>query len=702
MPHSKLPSRRPYIQHLDLNVSGLPLLPPFAPQEDEAQDPVPTFVGPQDFQNDDPARYPYKPSESWGPIDWTTEYGQSYYDPGRTPIRKNNDLSNTSLEPEEEWPGMRKQRRLERHMRDWKDNHPRNRLLRREKYRWMNLRTRPPPHLMGVASDIEGWVPRNQKSSSLSKGFTKAEAHAAGAGDIIGPMLPLLDEPGGSSEESLLPIFRRGPSFPTLSDETYELLRPALRLANNIILSAVGLDVFYTLFYGTREQFHEVEGLMDKTDVFRIRTFAHQRRRFGPREHEVTLRALVNLLPKITIAFARMTSPKCWGQAVPVIYRNRKRGRHDLRVKIHLSSNMLRGLKRGRVGQQSGPCPSQSEKLRLNFMLATTIVHELSHAVEFLVEKRRVTLGEESARLRSLREPFLNDYAENELGKAVEEVIFGGTKSKFPLDISQSPRQEWDMSQDSDSELSDGDHVTRQSPFPLTQRRPAWDYTFMSRKGILIKGQKTLHYQQWRRYTTSYLIPTYWVYRLQTQRFWDSWNRFGNLTAFHYPKEIGFRLWKRAVAYTADEMRKAVMGLSISQRDPIESPMDELKQTQAKLQSNRFGDPQSQFAGYDWRDPREQESSGSSKYWPSDEDGRVFRGPADLRRKNREIVNPYKGKGWIIKSKHEERHPLDEELATNEEHSEPVWKATRKKTSKRHFGVGLDDAQGVDVLGRLC
>lgn len=148
-------------------------------------------------------------------------------------------------------------------------------------------------------------------------------------------------------------------------------------------------------------------------------------------------------------------------------------------------------------------CQVLNQMLRSQLVLATTICHELVHAVNNAVREPQHV------------EPFYKDQAINELGFAWEDKVFGGvvserdSKFRWPFDLSRFPRPSqhayvWSQEDEKCPE--------RQSHF-LRYRAPQ---SFIR-----------------------YYVPMKWISRTARQTPWDRWSSSEDPKLLHIPKTIG-------------------------------------------------------------------------------------------------------------------------------------------------------------------
>ena len=130
--------------------------------------------------------------------------------------------------------------------------------------------------------------------------------------------------------------------------------------------------------------------------------------------------------------------------------------------------------------------------LRLQFSVANTIGHELTHVVAA------------ATRLAAV-EPYYNDQSLNELGHAFEMEVFGGIELK-----------------------DDNNPLLGHSKWPTTFSRPNDAYLVWARRPP--KGS-----------STCYIIPGYYVCQLGQQAFWDLWRNVRNDKLLHIPRVLGMR-----------------------------------------------------------------------------------------------------------------------------------------------------------------
>ena len=318
--------------------------------------------------------------------------------------------------------------------------------------------------------------------------------------NLSGPIHPLLDFQSW-----------KGP----LRDEDKTYLRPVLRLATAILLSAGSVAFIDAVIYEDRRKIGQ-RGGHDLTVLD------------GPSIYSKILKVdianfFTSLLGYVEFKFVDWDSDE-WTEAQGTCaYTDTD---EDTRVeldlfkgsgcefgyasKITIAGAFLNTLTAIHESQQT--FQDVNQLLRAQFHLALTICHELIHAVDIAIQ-------EELDR----REPYLGDHSLNELGWAWEEVVFGGSidnvRAEGPIDYSHLEQGQWPL-------------VCTRFPSPIHY------YTSLETK-LPSPERFIFDRKPTKRTSTEYYLPMSWISRIQQQSTWDDWEQSTNLKWLRIPRRVG-------------------------------------------------------------------------------------------------------------------------------------------------------------------
>ncbi|KAE9973750.1 hypothetical protein BLS_003445 [Venturia inaequalis] len=233
----------------------------------------------------------------------------------------------------------------------------------------------------------------------------------------------LVDSPRSTLTADIHVLFRET-NFHGCPQHIYEILKPGLRLASQLLTHRATSAFWHTVIFGRRERVSSVhERIPD--DVAWTR---ENERRFH--EH------LERLADSIHFHFSLWPTPKhttehSYGSMHPI-----KDLRHGWlpnardpcrKSRIRLHTDFYTTAKR--LSLLKSPDPLLV--LRFNLLLACVLCHELAHFLEMSSNssvRRDVydRAGEEIVDIESTPEPFFNNQLFNEMGNAFETKVFGG------------------------------------------------------------------------------------------------------------------------------------------------------------------------------------------------------------------------------------------------------------------------------------
>ena len=327
--------------------------------------------------------------------------------------------------------------------------------------------------------------------------------------NLSGPIHPILD----------FPAWHNG--FP---DEVKAAMRPVLRLATAMLLSAGSVSFIDALIYERRSKIGE-RGDQDLTVLP------------GPSIYSKILKVeidnfLTSLCMYVSLKFADWESDKWRIEPGTLAYTDT-----DNETPVYLFPGSGCDFGYGSNITIAGAfvntlCAIHDTRktaqeinhlLRVQFLLAVTICHELMHAVDTAIQEDP-----------QLLEPHFEDQALNELGWAWEQVVFGGVidavEEKGPLDYIDREMCHWPLFFSrfpSPKHYQSGLEPELPSPQrTIFERKPA--------KGLF----------------TQYYLPMRWISRLQQQSTWDDWEQSTNPKWLHIPKRVGTQ--RRNVVWEID------------------------------------------------------------------------------------------------------------------------------------------------------
>lgn len=217
-------------------------------------------------------------------------------------------------------------------------------------------------------------------------------------------------------------VLFRETNFHGCPQHVYEVLKPGLRLASQLLKNRATSAFWHTLMFGRRERISQAhERIPDDVPW----TKEHERRFH---EH------LESLADSIHFHFSLWPTPKhtthyTYGSMHPI-----KDLRHGWlpnprdpcrKSRIRLHTDFYTTAKR--LSLLKSPDPLMV--LRFNLLIACVLCHELAHFLEMSSNnslRQDVYDGMELVNIRTTPEPFFNNQPFNEMGAAFETKIFGG------------------------------------------------------------------------------------------------------------------------------------------------------------------------------------------------------------------------------------------------------------------------------------
>ena len=312
--------------------------------------------------------------------------------------------------------------------------------------------------------------------------------------DLTSPIHPMLD----LGKWRLAPIAEN--SKP-LDAENAKLLEPILRLASAMLLSPGSVVFLHNVMYRRRKHEEEASNKYNRklhTLPEPLKPFARMRTEFDE--------VISHIGPNVHIYLADHSDPewkelKCTGRChclaqSRILYPKTirplavKRGRSSA-IRIDDACLVLIRI----LQQKEQTLQDVNRTLRIQFRMALTICHELSHAINIAVAKTR-------------NEPYYGYQDINELGFAWQEYVFDG------LVHSVDPDYRWSM-----------------GLFHFPEPRHYVSKYGRHRRG---NGPPRSH--------TFYWVSMKWISRLHRQSAWVRWSGSLDPKLLHIPRSIGVQL----------------------------------------------------------------------------------------------------------------------------------------------------------------
>ncbi|KAL9117411.1 MAG: hypothetical protein Q9187_006053 [Circinaria calcarea] len=317
--------------------------------------------------------------------------------------------------------------------------------------------------------------------------------------NLKGPIHSILDIPKWRQPFSKVV---RGP----WTKEDDEAMVPILRLATALLLSPGSVAFVHALMYG-RQDYQSELSQRHKKHISVLRDSQPPTARI----REEFEKGLSELVPHVRFNWGNIRDPLWKSQG--------SYGQTYAKGKPDMQFNGTNGINMGssssivisdvhyrpllKVHGKPQSCQVRNQMLRLQLVLATTICHELIHAVHYAVTPLDTV------------EPFYKHQGVNELGYAWEDEVFGGIvseldkKLEWPLDVSRFPRPYhytyvWTQEDEYD---------------PQNQMNFARDAAPLSLR--------------------LYYVPMKWLSRLVRQNTWDRWSSSEDPKLLHIPKTVG-------------------------------------------------------------------------------------------------------------------------------------------------------------------
>ena len=310
---------------------------------------------------------------------------------------------------------------------------------------------------------------------------------------------------------------------------------PVFQLASRMLESPGSLDLFYYILYGKRDPLPaQYNHKGEPCSELRLKDMGKGHRREQARD------ALERLADSLAFEIddprddERIRGTHAWTAATTAqlrtrqgvnVKRNNSNAKNGIASIIHINKADLRRLEGFRARcDQATRREADSLRLvlfRLQFKIANTLCHEITHALEHARNDTLFTyrINEQLARydltrnsigtVTQVNEPYFGKQSLAELGACWENHVFGGkiqlgAEPEYPLIITKWP-----------SFIADTDVPHRRG----------------------FKGT-----------ATNYIVPMHYICNLHTQAFWDktTWTQIGDHTALHIRKLIGWRVPKPA------------------------------------------------------------------------------------------------------------------------------------------------------------
>ena len=287
------------------------------------------------------------------------------------------------------------------------------------------------------------------------------------------------------------------------SQHDRKLIEPALRLASALINCPASVAFFDAIQFGYRQLLTEFSSIKYKN----LTVLA------GPTQYSVGLhdafdQRLYDLVPHVKFIWGNNADEQWLFEGMPYAYTDETPGyindygRGSL---ITVNDGFLKDL---HELDELGPSPKNlNQALRLQFLMAVTLCHELVHAVNNSILWAELC-----------PEPFFRDQALNELGLAWEEEVFGGAIANVQDHNWGSKDCQWPL------------FFTH---FPCPQ-----DYRMLEphlppeKQDVFARtGTKATY--------TNYYVPMAWLVQLHKQSNWDAWRYASDTKMFRIPRRVG-------------------------------------------------------------------------------------------------------------------------------------------------------------------
>ena len=306
--------------------------------------------------------------------------------------------------------------------------------------------------------------------------------------DMTHPIHPIMDIPNWT-----LPFTRHD----------RELIEPALRLASALLNCPASVTFFDAVQFGQRN----LIPALTLTNYKSLTALA------GPTRYRADLhddldQRLIDLVPHVKFAWGEHADEQWEFEKMPYAYtdetnveiNNEGRG-----SKITMNDSFLEDLRE--LDSLDASPKTINQTLRLQFLMAVTVCHELVHATN-----NSILWHEE------IPEPYFRDQALNELGLAWEEEVFGGAIVNVQDHIWASNDCQWPL------------FFTH---FPCPQ-----DYR-MCQLELDIDQQDVFARRYAKRTYTNYYVPMAWLVQLHKQANWKRWALATDTKMFRIPRRVG-------------------------------------------------------------------------------------------------------------------------------------------------------------------
>ena len=282
-----------------------------------------------------------------------------------------------------------------------------------------------------------------------------------------------------------------------------KLIEPVLRLASALLNCPASVSFFDAVQFGHRTFLPALSLINYKT-----LTALDGPTRYSVGLHDDLDQRLLDLLPHVEFLWGDDTDELWEFEKMPYAYTDETKveinhgGRGS---KITVNDNFLKDLRE--LDSLDASPKTINQTLRLQFLMAVTLCHELVHAMNTSI------LWDEDT-----PEPYFRNQALNELGLAWEEEVFGGAIVNIQDHVWASNDCQWPL------------FFTH---FPCPQ-----DYR-MCRLELDLDQQDVFARRQAKGSYTNYYVPMAWLVQLHKQANWKRWTLATDTKMFRIPRRVG-------------------------------------------------------------------------------------------------------------------------------------------------------------------
>ncbi|KAL9107787.1 MAG: hypothetical protein Q9187_008380, partial [Circinaria calcarea] len=282
-----------------------------------------------------------------------------------------------------------------------------------------------------------------------------------------------------------------------------KLIEPALRLASALINCPASVAFFDAIEFGYREHLAAFSILKWKT-----LTALAGPSRYSVGLHDAFDQRLLDLAPYVKFVWGDNTDEQWVDEQMPYAYTDETPEHindYGRGSKITVNDGFLKDLHE--LDDLGPSSKTLNQALRIQFLMAVTLCHELVHAVN-------------NSRLWAelIPEPFFRDQPLNELGLAWEEEVFGGAIANVQDRNWSSKDCQWPL------------FFTH---FPCPQ-----DYRMLE-PHLPPEKQDVFARRAAKATYTNYYIPMAWLVQLHKQSNWDRWRYATDMKMFRIPRRVG-------------------------------------------------------------------------------------------------------------------------------------------------------------------